>query len=82
MIKACGKNIIVKEIVKEEKKTVLIVPNDKGPKFYEIVDCQDGKQFKKGDKIYLAKYTTSEMLEIENEKYFIISEDSVLAIVP
>lgn len=84
-IKPLGERIIVKPLKQEEKtEGGIFLPEtaskEKPQQGNVIAVGPDFKGVKKGDKVLFAKYAGTEV-EIENEKYLVLGEDDVLAII-
>lgn len=84
-IKPLGERIIVKPLKQEEKtEGGIFLPetaNKEKPQQGNVIAVgPDFKGVKKGDKVLFAKYAGTEV-EIENEKYLVLGEDDVLAII-
>ena len=84
-IKPLGERIIVKPLKQEEKtEGGIFLPEtaskEKPQQGNVIAVGPDFKGVKKGDKVLFAKYAGAEV-EIENEKYLVLGEDDVLAII-
>jgi len=90
-LKPLGARVLLKEIEAEETtKSGIILPSNAKEKPYmaEVIEVgpgeiKDGKeikmQVKKGDKVLYSKYAGNE-IKIDNEKYLVIRQDDILAI--
>jgi len=93
-IRPLGDRVLIKPIAKEDKKTEsgIIIPDtvDKEkPEQGKVVAVgegryEDGKiipvRVKVGDKVMFSKYGYDE-IKVDGEEYFILKEDSVLAVI-
>ena len=78
MISAYGKNILLKAIYKEKSKTILMLQDEK-PIYYEVHSSGvDVKNANKGDKLLMKGYGMQQ-IEYEGEKYWLSTEDSIIA---
>jgi co-chaperonin GroES (HSP10) len=79
MLKAVGKKIILKA-VEESKKGSLFLPGIKPVKFVVMDTGEDVDNIAVGDVVYLDKHHGAE-LEHEGEKFLVIEESAILAVV-
>ena len=91
-IKPLGARVLLREIETEETtKSGIVLPSNAKEKPYmaevaevgpgEIKDGQVvGMQVKKGDRVLYSKYAGTEA-KLDNEKYLIVKQDDILAIV-
>lgn len=90
-IKPLGSRILLKELESEETtKSGIVLPSNAKEKPYmaEVIEVgpggmEDGKEIKmevkKGDKILYSKYSGTEV-KLDNDKYLIVKQSDVLAI--
>jgi chaperonin GroES len=91
-IKPLGTRVLLKEIESEETtKSGIVLPSNAKEKPYmaEVVEIgpgemKDGKEIKmvvkKGDRVLYNKYSGTEV-KLENEKYLLVKQDDILAII-
>ena len=91
-IKPMGSRVLLKEIESEETtKSGIVLPSNAKEKPYmaEVVEVgpgevKDGKKIemvvKKGDKVLYSKYAGTEV-KFDDEKYLLVKQDDILAIV-
>jgi len=91
-IKPLGTRVLLKEIESEETtKSGIVLPSNAKEKPYmaEVVEIgpgemKDGKEVKmvvkKGDRVLYNKYSGTEV-KLENEKYLLVKQDDILAII-
>jgi len=91
-IKPLGTRVLLKEIETEETtKSGIVLPSNAKEKPYmaEVIEIgpgevKDGKEIKmvvkKGDKVLYSKYAGTEV-KVDNEKYLLIKQDDILAVV-
>ena len=82
MIQPVGKNLLVVPYKKEKKESGLILPNEKGPKMWKIIE--QGKtvtDFSNGDIVILHPYHGGTVVEEDGVEYTIVKEEHVLAVV-
>lgn len=91
-IKPLGSRVLIKEIPHEEKtKSGIVLPDTakEKPNMAEVIavgpgEVQDGKtvpmDVNKGDRIIFSKYAGTE-IKLDNEKYRIIRQDDILAVI-
>ena len=92
MIKPLSDRVLIKMKEKEETtKSGIILTGDaqEKPQIAEVVEVGPGKKIKgelqemyvkKGDNVYVAKYSGTEV-KYEGEEYIIVKQDDILAIV-
>ena len=90
-VKPLGDRVLIKRLEKEEKTAggiILAATAQEAPQMAEIIEVGpgevvDGKivpmQVKKGDKVFFAKYTGTE-IKVDGETYLIMSQKDILAI--
>lgn len=90
-IKPLGSRVLLKEIESEETtKSGIVLPSNAKEKPYiaEVIEVgpgevKDGKEIKmkvkKGDKVLYNKYSGTEV-KLDDEKYLIVKQDDILAI--
>ncbi|MCX7841630.1 MAG: co-chaperone GroES [Clostridia bacterium] len=91
-VKPLGTRVLLKEIESEETtKSGIVLPSNAKEKPYmaEVVeigpgDVKDGNEIKmavkKGDKVLYSKYAGTEV-KLDNEKYLLVKQDDILAII-
>lgn len=91
-IKPLGARVLLKEVETEETtKSGIVLPSNAKEKPYmaevievgpgEVKDGQEIKmQVKKGDKVLYSKYAGTEV-KLDDEKYLIVKQDDILAII-
>jgi chaperonin GroES len=91
-IKPLGARALLKEIESEETtKSGIVLPSNAKEKPYvaEVVEigpgeAKDGKEIKmvvkKGDRVLYSKYAGTEV-KLENEKYLLVKQDDILAVI-
>lgn len=91
-MKPLGNRVVLKKVEAEEKtKSGIILPDSAKDKSLEALvvavgpgKTVDGKpvpmQVKEGDKVIYSEYAGTEV-ELEDEKYIIVSQDDIIAIV-
>ncbi|HHW30765.1 MAG TPA: co-chaperone GroES [Clostridiaceae bacterium] len=91
-IRPLGARVLLKEVEAEETtKSGIVLPSNAKEKPYmaEVIEVgpgevKDGKEIKmyvkKGDKVLYSKYAGTE-IKSDNQKYLIIEQDDILAIV-
>jgi chaperonin GroES len=91
-IKPLGTRVLLKEIESEETtKSGIVLPSNAKEKPYmaEVVEIgpgevKDGKEIKmvvkKGDRVLYSKYAGTEV-KLENEKYLLVMQDDILAVI-
>ncbi len=91
-IKPLGTRVLLKEIESEETtKSGIVLPSNAKEKPYmaEVVEIgsgemKDGKEVKmvvkKGDRVLYNKYSGTEV-KLENEKYLLVKQDDILAVI-
>jgi chaperonin GroES len=91
-IKPLGTRVLLKEIESEETtKSGIVLPSNAKEKPYmaEVVEIgpgevKDGKEIKmvvkKGDRVLYSKYAGTEV-KLENEKYLLVKQDDILAVI-
>jgi chaperonin GroES len=91
-INPLGTRVLLKEIESEETtKSGIVLPSNAKEKPYmaEVVEIgpgemKDGKEIKmvvkKGDRVLYNKYSGTEV-KLENEKYLLVKQDDILAII-
>ena len=91
-IKPLGTRVLLKEIESEETtKSGIVLPSNAKEKPYmaEVVETgpgevRDGKEIKmavkKGDRVLYSKYSGTEV-KLEDEKYLLLKQDDILAVV-
>ncbi|NLI52782.1 MAG: co-chaperone GroES [Clostridiales bacterium] len=91
-IKPLGTRVLLKEIESEETtKSGIVLPSNAKEKPYmaEVVEIgpgemKDGKEIKmvvkKGDRVLYNKYSGTEV-KLENEKYLLVKQDDILAVI-
>jgi len=91
-IKPLGTRVLIKEIESEETtKSGIVLPSNAKEKPYiaEVVEIgpgemKEGKEIKmvvkKGDRVLYNKYSGTEV-KLENEKYLLVKQDDILAII-
>ncbi len=91
-IKPLGTRVLLKEIESEETtKSGIVLPSNAKEKPYmaEVVEIgpgevKDGKEIKmvvkKGDQVLYSKYAGTEV-KLENEKYLLVKQDDILAVI-
>jgi len=91
-IKPLGARVLLKEVeTQETTKSGIVLPSNAKEKPYmaEVIEVgpgevKDGKeikmQVKKGDKVLYSKYAGTE-IKLDNEKYLILKQDDILAII-
>jgi chaperonin GroES len=78
-LKPLGARIAVQFKKQEEKKGILIIPNEGQPQFAEVVAVGDfAEQFEIGDLIAMSRYGGTEITH-EGEKYIILEAKDVIA---
>lgn len=90
-VKPLGSRILLKEVESQETtKSGIVIPSTAKEKPYiaEVVEVgpgevKDGKeikmQVKKGDRVLYSKYSGTEV-KLDDEKYLIVKQDDILAI--
>lgn len=91
-IKPLGTRVLLKEIESEETtKSGIVLPSNAKEKPYvaEVVEIgpgevKDGKEIKmvvkKGDRVLYSKYAGTEV-KLDNEKYLLVKQDDILAVI-
>lgn len=91
-IKPLGTRVLLKEIENEETtKSGIVLPSNAKEKPYmaEVVETgpgevKDGNKIemlvKKGDRVLYSKYAGTEV-KLENEKYLLVKQDDILAVI-
>jgi len=91
-IKPLGARVLLKEIESEETtKSGIVLPSNAKEKPYmaEVMEIgpgevKDGKEIamavKKGDRVLYAKYAGTEV-KLNNEKYLLVKQDDILAVI-
>jgi len=91
-IKPLGARVLLKEVeTQETTKSGIVLPSNAKEKPYmaEVIEVgpgevKDGKeikmQVKKGDKVLYSRYSGTEV-KLDNQKYLIVRQDDILAIV-
>jgi len=91
-IKPLGARVLLKEVETEETtKSGIVLPSNAKEKPYlaEVIEVGPGEtkdgheikmQVKKGDKVLYSKYAGTE-IKLDGEKYLIIKQDDILAII-
>lgn len=91
-IRPLGTRVLLKEIENEETtKSGIVLPSNAKEKPYmaEVVEIgpgevKDGKEIKmvvnKGDRVLYSKYAGTEV-KLENEKYLLVKQDDILAVI-
>lgn len=91
-IKPLGSRVLLKEIESEKTtKSGIVLPSNAKEKPYiaEVVEIgpgevKDGKEIKmvvkKGDRVLYSKYSGTEV-KLENEKYLLVKQDDILAVI-
>jgi len=91
-IKPLGARVLLKEIESEETtKSGIVLPSNAKEKPYmaEVVEIgsgevKDGKEIKmvvkKGDRVLYSKFSGTEV-KLENEKYLLVKQDDILAVI-
>jgi len=91
-INPLGTRVLLKEIESEETtKSGIVLPSNAKEKPYmaEVVEIgpgemKDGKEIKmvvkKGDRVLYNKYSGTEV-KLENEKYLLVKQDDILAVI-
>lgn len=91
-IKPLGTRVLLKEIENEETtKSGIVLPSNAKEKPYmaEVVETgpgevKDGEKIemlvKKGDRVLYSKYAGTEV-KLENEKYLLVKQDDILAVI-
>ncbi len=91
-IKPLGTRVLLKEIESEETtKSGIVLPSNakEKPFMAEVVEIgpgegKDGKEIKmvvkKGDRVLYSKYAGTEV-KLENEKYLLVNQDDILAVI-
>jgi len=91
-IKPLGTRVLLKEIESEETtKSGIVLPSNAKEKPYmaEVVEIgpgevKDGKEIKmlvkKGDRVLYNKYAGTEV-KLDNEKYLLVKQDDILAVI-
>ena len=91
-IKPLGARVLLKEIESEETtKSGIVLPSNAKEKPYmaEVIEIgpgevKDGKEIKmvvkKGDRVLYSKYSGTEV-KLENEKYLLVKQDDILAVI-
>ena len=91
-IKPLGTRVLLKETESEETtKSGIVLPSNAKEKPYmaEVVEIgpgemKDGKEIKmmvkKGDRVLYSKYAGTEV-KLENEKYLLVKQDDILAVI-
>ena len=76
-----GARILVKFIKEEEKKGVLIIPNQAPPQFATIIEIgdDDGLYLEIGQKVILSRYGGHEVI-LNDEKFLIVELKDVIAV--
>ncbi len=82
-LKPIGLNILIKPVIEEETKTIILLDTDKKKAstgiIIEISEQLEGEEFKKGDKVIFKQYATED-IKIDGEDYLIVEEDAILGI--
>ncbi|HHX24101.1 MAG TPA: co-chaperone GroES [Thermoanaerobacterales bacterium] len=91
-IKPLGIRVLLKEVESEETtKSGIVIPSNVREKPYmaEVVEVgpgevKDGREIKmevkKGDRVLYSKYAGTEV-KLENEKYLLVKQDDILAVI-
>ena len=91
-IKPLGARVLLKEVeTQETTKSGIVLPSNAKEKPYmaEVIEVGPGEvkedkeikmQVKKGDKVLYSKYAGTE-IKLDNEKYLILKQDDILAII-
>lgn len=91
-IRPLGSRVLLKEIESEETtKSGIVLPSNAKEKPYmaEVVEIgpgevKDGKEIKmvvkKGDRVLYSRYAGTEV-KLENEKYLLVKQDDILAVI-
>lgn len=91
-IKPLGARVLLKEIESEETtKSGIVLPSNakEKPDTAEVVEIgssevKDGKEIKmvvkKGDRVLYSKFSGTEV-KLENEKYLLVKQDDILAVI-
>jgi len=91
-IKPLGSRVLLKEVeTQETTKSGIVLPSNAKEKPYmaEVIEVgpgeiEDGKEIKmevkKGDKVLYSKYAGTE-IKLDNEKYLIVKQEDILAII-
>lgn len=80
-ISVIGKRIIAKDIPKEEKGSLLIVPEmRKLEKIVEVVEAPEDAKVKIGDKIMISA-SYMHKIEHEGKEYFLVPYDDIIGII-
>jgi len=91
-VKPLGTRVLLKELeMQETTKSGIVLPSTAKEKPYmaEVIEVgpgeiKDGKEIKmrvkKGDKVLYSKYAGTEV-KLDNEKYLIVKQDDILAII-
>ena len=91
-IKPLGSRVLLKEVeTQETNKSGIVLPSNAKEKPYmaEVIEVgpgeiEDGKEIKmevkKGDKVLYSKYAGTE-IKLDNEKYLIVKQEDILAII-
>lgn len=91
-IKPLGSRVLLKEVeTQETTKSGIVLPSNAKEKPYmaEVIEVgpggiEDGKEVKmtvkKGDKVLYSKYAGTE-IKLDNEKYLIVKQEDILAII-
>jgi len=90
-VKPLGDRVLIKKLEAEEKTAggiILAATAKEAPQMAEVIEVGpgevvDGKnvpmQVKKGDKVFFAKYSGTE-IKVDGEEYLIMSQKDILAI--
>lgn len=89
-LKLLGFRVLAKEEKNSEKKVgSILIPESKEQKVYSVVavgepQLKDGKErtipVKKQDRIILAEYANLQEVKIDDEQYFVVNADDIVAI--
>jgi len=91
-VKPLGSRVLLKEVETEETtKSGIVLPSNAKEKPYmaEVIEVGPGEkkdgyeikmQVKKGDRVLYSKYAGTEV-KLDDEKYLIVKQDDILAIV-
>jgi len=81
MLQAIGKNLVIRPVRSEEKKSTLILTTqEEKPVFFEVISIgNDVKEVSIGDIIWLQHYNRSSEITFDDVKYYMVNIDSICA---
>jgi co-chaperonin GroES (HSP10) len=81
MLQAIGKNLVIRPVRNEEKKSTLILTTqEEKPVFFEVISIgNDVKEVSVGDTIWLQHYNRSSEITFDDVKYYMVNIDSICA---